>query len=194
MAEKTKQPPAEPVRLSTNCIVDGVFIPAGEPVPYASEEDLPANLKPLVATGEEPVPFSPAERDFYRPELRRQAGRVLGNVQWQNAAEREAEQAQQLPPETQAELEDAHSRRIALLKAQGEYAAGFTDAAYAQAQAEAETKATEYFVRRGGAWGRVENAKLKPGETVFVKRENGQMEAAGTIDSRGQPPPPEIIL
>ena len=34
---------------------------------------------------------------------------------------------------------------------------------------------TRYFVRRGGEWAKVQNAKLRPGETVFVKRENGEM-------------------
>ena len=40
--------------------------------------------------------------------------------------------------------------------------------------------------------GKVQNAKLKPGEHVFVKRENGEMEAVGVVDSRGEPPPQKI--
>jgi hypothetical protein len=189
----SKQPPAaEPIRLSTNCIVAGKFIPAGEPVPYEREEDLPPNLRGLVATGEEPVPFSPAERDFYGPGLRRHAREIKGNVAWQDWCEENANPP--LREDVRAVLEDEHARRIEKLKAQALVNQGMADAVYAVAQAEAETKATEYFVRRGGAWGRVENAKLRPGETVFVKRENGQMEAAGTIDSRGQPPEQEIRL
>ena len=57
------------------------------------------------------------------------------------------------------------------------------DAAYKAAQA---PEPPQLYVRRGGAWGQVERAKLKPGETCFVKRENGAMEAVGVVDSRGE--------
>ena len=53
---KTEQPPAESIRLRENAIVDGKFIPAGEPTPYEREEDLPAALKGLVATDDAPPP------------------------------------------------------------------------------------------------------------------------------------------
>jgi hypothetical protein len=65
MTEKTKQPPAAPIVLSTNAICDGKFIPAGEPVPYECVEDLPPNLKGLVATGEEPPFYTHSETNIY---------------------------------------------------------------------------------------------------------------------------------
>ena len=51
---------------------------------------------------------------------------------------------------------------------------------------------TQYYVRRGGEMARVERAKLKLGETVFVKRPNGEMGAAGFINANGEPPDSEI--
>lgn len=44
-------PQTEPLRLSTNCIINGQFVVAGDPLPVAAE-DLPETLKPLVMTGE----------------------------------------------------------------------------------------------------------------------------------------------
>ena len=87
------QPPKyhDPIKLRTAAIIDGVYYRAGEVLPYTAESELPENLRPLVATGEEEAPFDPAERDFYRPNLRREARRILGNVQWQDQAEAEAE-------------------------------------------------------------------------------------------------------
>ena len=190
---KPPEKPAGSIVLSTAAIVDGVYFRAGEPVPYAREADPPPNLKAVVATGEEEPAFSPAERDIYSPHLAREARRIQGNIQLQDWAEQEAE-ADPLPEDVKEVLEDEHSRRIEKLRAQMAFNQGATDGAYAQAAAAAAAKETHFYVRRGGAWGHVERAKLKPGETVFVKRPNGEMEAAGIIDANGEPPPSEIYL
>jgi hypothetical protein len=110
------------------------------------------------------------------------------------AAEREAAEAQAdqpLRPDIAGALEAAHEQSISARKAQAEYHHALADAAYEQAAAAAEP--VQYYVKRGGEWGRVQNSKPKPGETVYVRREN-EMEAVGVVDSRGEPPPPEIQL
>jgi hypothetical protein len=189
---KPLENPAGPVVLSANCIADGRFIPAGSETPF-TEETLPEHLRQYLARGDEEPFYSPAERNIYDlpPHLRRQARQALGNVQWQDWAEEVA--SEPLPAETAAVLQTKHDEHIASLKAQGAYAQKLADAAYEQAAAEASAQQTQYFVRRGGMWAHVERAKLRPGETCFVKRENGQMEAAGCVDSTGSPPPSEII-
>ena len=54
-----------PLVLGANAIINGQFYAAGSAVPYASEADLPENLKPFVATGDE-TPFKPSERKYLR--------------------------------------------------------------------------------------------------------------------------------
>ena len=205
---KPPEKPGEPVVLSVDLIDSGKLYRAGEPTPF-TEASLPAHLKQYIATGQEDF-FHPRERDFYnnpRPDCgvvyqptgsdsqwtRRQARQVASVAQEQLYAEQEAEAAGQLPKETQEALEDAHSKHSALMKAQMAYNQRATDIAYEQAAAEAAAKESQFYVRRGGAWGKVQNCRLRPGETVFVKRENGQMEAAGCVDSTGSPPPSEVI-
>jgi hypothetical protein len=68
-----------------------------------------------------------------------------------------------------------------------------SDGLYKQLEEEAAAKVAQLYVRRGGEWGRVQNSKLKIGEHVFVRRENGQMESVGVVDSNGGLPPQEII-
>ena len=147
-------------------------------------------MKPFVATGQE-MPFNPAERDIYSmsPLARRAVRRLEMDAAHQEFAEAVA--SEPLPPETAEALRASHELHIGKALAQAKYDQDVVDVAYVQA-AEA-VEATQYFVRRGGEWARTQNARLKPGETVFVRRQNGEMEAAGVIDSRGEPPPPEII-
>ena len=161
--------------------------------PYAIESDLPENLKGLVATGNE-VPYSPAERNIYElpPHLRRQAREIEGVVQWQSWCEERA--AEPLPPGVEEVLQAEHDKRIGHTKAQMAFNQDAVDAAYEVAAAEAAAKETQYYVRRGGEMARVQNARLKPGETCFVRRPNGEMEAAGHVDAYGQPPDSEITL
>jgi hypothetical protein len=183
------------LRLSTNCIVNGKFIPAGSPVPFATEADLPPNLKGLVATGDEEF-YDPSDRNLYfgDPRGRSRARQLLSNVLWQDQVESAELEARKLPAETQAALEDEHTLRIARLKAQAEYNQGLSDAAYEAASKQAAETETEYYVKRGGEWGKVQNARLRPGEPCFVKRPNGQYEVSGYIDANGEPPDSEIYL
>ena len=51
-----------------------------------------------------------------------------------------------------------------------------------------------YIIDPGGEGVRTERAKLRPGEYVFVLRPNGEYETMGVVDSRGEPPPPEVII
>ena len=167
------KPPEKPagIILSCNTIFEGKFIAAGTVTPYKCEADLPESLKPFVADEGETF-YAPADRDLYaHPDPRIQPD--------------------PLPPETQAELEAAHIRRMSLLMARAEGVQNEVDAVYERAEAKA--KVTRYFVRRGGNWGAVQNANLKPGEPVFVKRPNGEMEVSGYIDSKGDWPDPEIV-
>ena len=100
--------------------------------------------------------------------------------------------AEPLPEDVQAALEAEHELRIGAALKQAEYSQGLSDAVYAQAAEAAAAKATQYYVRRGGALGKVQNSKLKPGETVFAKHENGEMEAVGVVDATGGLPPQEL--
>ena len=194
MAKAPSQP--EPIVLTTNCIVDGVFIPAGDPVPYTSEKDLPETLRPLVALGDEEPPYHPAERNIYfgSPAGRGQARRILGNVLLQDNVETAELAAQALPAETEEALQAAHDKASALAKAQLAGRAEQTDGIYEAAAQQAAATETQFYVRRGGEWGKVQNAKLRPGETCFVKRPNGEYEASGYVNAEGEPPDPEIYL
>ena len=107
-------------------------------------------------------------------------------------AEEQAEAAGKLPPETEAALQDAHDKASALAKAQIQFNRDQTDAAYESAAQEAEGRAVQFFVKRGGEMGKVQNARLKPGEKCFM-RDGDEWVFAGFIDSNGEPPPQPII-
>jgi hypothetical protein len=186
----SKQAAVEPVRLSTNCIVDGVFIRAGEALPFEREEDLPPNLKAVAAAGEAEFLPKPV-RDIYAPQPPSRGG----NVQWMDAEDAlVAEMNAPLPEETSAALEAAHSGYIEKLKAQKAFGQAAADAVFERAtQRETEVE-TQYFVKRGGEFGKVQNCQLKPGEPCFVKRPNGQYEVSGYTDSDCRPPDSEITL
>ena len=65
----------------------------------------------------------------------------------------------------------------------------------AQQKADADQKPTaSLFVKRGAVWRHAGEAKLRPGEPVFVKRPTGAWEAVGVVDATGGVPPPEMIL
>lgn len=159
-------------------------------MPFGSESDLPESLKPFIATAEAPPP-EPVERNIYSSwRAARQVDRLAKGIALQEAAEEIA--SEPLPEDVQAALEAEHNIAIGRAKAEAEYRQGLADATYKQIEEEAAAKVTQYFVRRGGEWARVQNARLKPGETAFVRRENGQMEAAGTVNAAGEPPPAEV--
>ena len=188
MAEQLTAP--GPIILSVNAIVNGTFFSAGTALPFTAESELPESLKPFIATAEAPPP-EPVQRNIYdmSPPVRRQARRLEMHAAHQELAEQVA--SEPLPEDVQAALESEHDIAIGRAKAQAEYNQSVVDAAYAAAQAD---EPPQRYVRRGGEWGHVERAKLKPGETVFVKRENGEMEAVGVVDATGGLPPQEIQL
>jgi hypothetical protein len=204
---KPLEKPAGPVVLSANVLVDGKFISAGSETPF-SEATLPEHLRQYLATGQEDF-YSPSQRNIYggqppAPDVgfvyqplsggqwRRQAGQVANVVQEQDQAA-EAAAANELPEEVKEVLQAEHDLRIGKARAQMKVNQDASANAYEAAAQRAEEVQTQYFVRRGGAWGKVQNCQLRPGETVFVKRENGQMEAAGTVNAAGEPPPSEFI-
>jgi hypothetical protein len=184
---------AEPLVLSVNAIINGQFFSAGTPLPFTDESALPESLKPFVAGPDAPKPFDPSVRNIYdlSPLARREVRRLESIAAEKEWAQQVADEP--LPPETAAALEASHELHIGRAKAQAEYSQRLSDGIYKQLEEEAAARVVQLYVRRGGEWGRVQNSKLKPGETVFAKRENGEMEAVGVINSRGEPPPQEII-
>jgi hypothetical protein len=180
--------PTTALTLTVNSVIGGVFFPAGSALPFGSENDLPTALRPFIASEAAP-PLPPPQRNIYDLplSLRRQVHRLEKGIALREAAEEVA--SEPLPPETAAALQASHELYVGAALKQAELSAQRADDTYKQLEAEAAAKVTQFYVRRGGAWEKVQNSKLKPGETVFVKRENGEMEAAGVIDSRGEPPP-----
>ena len=118
--------------------------------------------------------------------MQRQAGRTAAGLQEQIYAEQEAEAAGQLPKETIEALEAEHDRRLEKARRNCRIMRG-SAIAFMSRRPRKLAKVSQFSVRRGGEWAKVQNAKLKPGEAVFIKRESGEIEAAGTIDSRGKP-------
>ena len=130
---------------------------------------------------------------------RREAARLAGAAAAQEWAEEEALRQGELPKETLEALQAAHDTQIGIALATAASAertrnAGITAAQEAAAREAEPAKPLAFFVRRGGEWGRIERSKLKPGEHVFTKRPNGQMQTVGVVDAIGQAPPEEMIL
>ena len=173
-----------PVILTANCIVNGQFIRAGDPTPYTSEEDLPAAMRPFVATGDE-VPFDPGERDLYdwSPGQRRQIRRLEKHAAHQEFAEQVA--SEPLRPDVQAALEASHELHIGAALKQAEVNQRLRDAAYEAAQ---PAEPRQLFVRRGGAWGHVERCRLKPGALIFARTPAGEFEVVGRTNSNAEIP------
>ena len=203
-----KSEPAEPLRLRENAIVDGVFIRAGEPTPFARVEDLPESLKPLLADGSEEF-YHPSERLIYdNPQpgpdpgvvyqplsggqwVRRQARQAASISQEQIYAEEQAQADAALPIETQEALEAKHSGHIEKLKAQMQYDRDAMDRLHESLEAEA--KPQPFFIKRGSVFQDARKVKPRPSERVFVKRLSGEYEFIGVVDSEGELPPEEII-
>src|SRR6476620_11183939 len=122
-----------------------------------------------------------SSRDFYFGESRRRhraARRLAATAAYEDLAIEEMNRP--LPEETAAALQDQHDKSIGLALAQAEANRRLVDAAYEQAARAAEPP--QLYVRRGGAWGRVERAKLKPGEHVFALRPTGEYETVGVVN------------
>jgi hypothetical protein len=115
----TEQPP--PIVLSVNCIHNGQFYGAGTAVPF-TETDLPAALRPFIATAAAPPP-EPVQRNIYDLPLsaRRQARRLEMHAAHQEFAEQVA--AAPLPEDVQAALEAGRDLHIGKALAQAQYPA-----------------------------------------------------------------------
>ncbi len=182
---KTEAPePPSAVILSVNAIIEGVFYRAGTPLPYQSEKDLPPNLQPFVATGQEPS-LQPVMRNIYdlSPAARRQ-------IRVHEAAAAEKAWAEQvadepLPPETAEALQASHDIAIGRARAQLEHNQAVIDAAHAAAQ---PTEPRQLFVRRGGELGHAERCRLKPAELIFARTPTGEYEAVGHTNSNAEIP------
>ena len=218
---KTEQPAAagdteaaRPITFSQNVIiqVDGFeksrFIRAGEPSPFHDISQVPESLKQFIVNGE-PEPEAP-NTAFFEPNvayqitsdgrmgraLRRQAGQLAAASAEREWAEREVEVANKLPRETLEAIQDAHDRYIGRELAIAEHNARLVDAAYeaAQRKAAGEKAAATYHVKRGAVYRKAEEARLRPGETVYQRQPSGDWWAAGVVDSTGGLPPEEVTL
>ena len=209
MAEKPKQPPSAPVILSVNCLVDGKFFTAGSEVPFTAET-LPEHLRAFIATGEEPPFYSHQERLIYDTRKRgmtpawfSRPPAASNGCKGRRARRSQFHRNKFGPRHKRKPMGSCQRKRKRPWRTRTPSTAPwrwrqlaahqrFTDAVYEDAERQVEEKQTQFYVKRGGAWGKVQNATLKPGEVCFVKRPNGQYEVSGYIDSDGQPPDPEI--
>ena len=121
MKPKPTELPSEqqPIRLSVNTLLDGKFIPAGEPLPVSSSDDLPPTLRPFVVTTED-EPESEEVRANYELNTVYQVnsdGR-LGRVVARQVAQMEAQAEQQAWVEEQ--LSEPLPRRNQRCLASGE--------------------------------------------------------------------------
>ncbi|MGB7838502.1 MAG: hypothetical protein WBL40_10375 [Terrimicrobiaceae bacterium] len=48
---KTEQPAGDPIVLTVGTIIAGQHYPAGKPLPYVNEADVPRTLRPFIASG-----------------------------------------------------------------------------------------------------------------------------------------------
>ena len=209
MPKQATEPPAI-VRIRTNTILGNRFFNAGEPLPVASVEDLPENLRPLVVTSE-PEAEEPNEprgnfqlNTIYEVTddnklgrtLRRQVERQVAELEAENQREEwveDAVNAGELPPEVAESLQEAHESHIGLQKAQLEADASRSDEASDAAATAAEPP--RMYVKRGGRhYAPADKARLLPGEPVFVRQPEGRFECIGTTDGHSQLPDLPITL
>ena len=192
------EPPAgaatnSPITLSTNCVIEGKFFAAGEPIPFANEAAVPASLKPFITEPAEPESTGPPGGVF-QPDIvyrtddtgailsrggRRQAAQLAHAV-----AAQEARAAGTLDPETEALLRGEHEYHISGQILTAEIKARNADAAIEAAP----TKPPAFFVKRGALFMRTTKAKLRAGEEIFTRQPNGQWRVAGIVDASGSLP------
>ena len=160
--EAPEPPPA--VGLNVNAIVAGVFFLAGSALPFTSESGLPTSLRALVATAEAPPP-EPFSRNIYdmSPSVRRQCVGLKCTPHIKNSRNRQ--RASRSRRRRLAALRAEHELHIGLARAQAEVNAHRVDDTYKHLEEEAAGKVNQLYVRRGGALGKTQNSRLKPGET-----------------------------
>jgi hypothetical protein len=209
---RATDPQAESIRFKTNVIapmVDApggrVFISAGDPSPYRSINEVPENLRPVIATeadfSDEPnVPrgafqlgelYRVTDDDRLGRRLERQAARMEAAVQEQEWVEEQLDAS--LPPEIAADLQEDHENAIAFAKAQAA-----ADARRADELADSVIATQDpptLFVRRGSRhYAQAHKTRLKPGEPVFIRQANGRFECIGETDGDSQLPDPPTIV
>jgi hypothetical protein len=170
--------------------------------PYlSSEEEAPAGPEERILNFEPNTTYllHPDGSRSHNRAISRQAAALAADAFLQAAVEEEAIAAGTLDPETAAALADEHDRAIGLQIKAAEVAQARIDSAYAQAQEAAEREAepakpSEFFVKRGAVYRKTEEARLRPGEPVFVKEPSGAWAAVGTTNINGALPPDEVII
>ena len=142
--KEPRPPPAGPIVLSVNAVIDGRFFRAGEPVPYADEKAVPDPLKPFITAAEpddepEGAPGIRFQQGIiYRTDAqghiitktgRRRAAELAHEAAVQAAAEAAAEDAQVLPDGVAEALQAEHDIRIGIALKTAELAAEQRDRA-----------------------------------------------------------------
>jgi hypothetical protein len=194
----------EPVWLIGGAVIDGQYYAPGEPTPYASESEVPENLRHLIAADESELP-DPIVRNLYdgtpQPEPRytyQSTGGLRGDarqaVQGRHEADEAAEFANQpLPPETEEALQASHDLRVGKAKAQLQFGQDAIDNLHNSLGTEREP--IQRFAKRGSVYVRIEKIALQPGEPIFIKHRgpSGNYEIIGHTDVDGMPPELPII-
>ena len=142
---KNEQPAAEPIRLTGNAIISGKFHATGEPLPFDREEG--------IARG-----FEAAHR---RPDRPRRSSRPSAI----STPLRSRPPSPPLREDVREQVESANQRRMGLALAQAKFNQDTIDNAHEAAARAAEPP--QRYVRRGGAWGRVEAQHLSPANPSF---------------------------
>jgi hypothetical protein len=205
---KANEPPAI-VRISTNTILGNRFFNAYEPLPVASVEDLPENLRPLVVTSEPEAEEPNVARGSFQTGViyemtedgrlgRIHKRKVERQVAELEAAAQEDEWIEEqldapLPPEIAESLQEEHEDAVALAKAQLAADARRSDEASDAAATAAEPP--QLYVKRGVRhYAPAHKARLKPDEPVFVRQPEGHFECIGQTDGNAQLPDIPISL
>jgi len=206
---KATEPPA-PIRLSTNCIWEGKFYNRGEPLPVERAEDLTENLQQVVDTSEpEEEPANEARGSFQlntlyemtddgrlgrtlRRKVERQVAELEAAAQEDDWIEEQVANAE-LPPEIAEGLQEEHERHVGLQKAQLAVDARRSDETSDAAAAASEP--VQMYVRRGSRhYQPAHKARLKAGESVYVRKPDGGLECIGETDSKAELPDLPISL
>ena len=209
MAKQTETP--APIRLNCNTILDGRFIKAGDPLPCASEADVPETLRPFIVTDvaeadEEPNEargsFQMGELYEMTPDgrlgrsLRRKVERQVAEFEAENWREEQLEQAAadaELPPEVAQDLQEAHEGSVSFAQAQLAADAARADAVSDAAQ-EAEALPVLLVKRGGRHYTPALKARLRANEDVYIRQPDGTFQFIGTTDARAELPDLPITL
>jgi hypothetical protein len=202
---KQTEPPAI-VRISTNTIINGKFYKRGEPLPFTKAEDLPPNLRPLVVTNEPEEAEEPNEptgafqlNTLYQVtsegRLGRRVQREIQRMEDDEARDEWIEEQMDapLPPAVAESLQADHERDIEMQRAQAQVDARRSDEA-SDAAAAAGAVPTLYVRRGSRHYAPALNARLKAGESVFVRKPEGRFEYVGIVNGDGELPDLPIQL